>query len=87
MTGAVAGALEVLAQAASNPHRLKKMETGKIAKSAFLLRLGFDELSCFQELTQISNNRMLRLDFARSGVPSEVGRPKVLPVGFVVSLR
>jgi len=29
---------------------------GKIAKSAFLLRLEFDELSCFQELTQISNN-------------------------------
>jgi hypothetical protein len=56
MTGAVAGALDVPAQAASNPHKAKRIEVGKIVKSAFLLRLEFDELSCFQELTQISNN-------------------------------
>ena len=56
ITGAVAGALDVPAQAVSIPHKTKKIETGKIAKSAFLLRLEFDELPCFQELTQISNN-------------------------------
>jgi hypothetical protein len=56
MTGAVAGALDVPAQAASNPHKAKRIEAGKIAKSAFLLRLEFDELPCFQKLTQFSNN-------------------------------
>jgi hypothetical protein len=56
MTGVVAELLIVLAQEASIPHSAKKIETGKIAKSAFLLRLEFDETPCFQELTQISNN-------------------------------
>ena len=56
MTGVVAELLIVLAQEASIPHNAKRIETGKIAKSAFLLRLEFDELPCFQELTQISNN-------------------------------
>ena len=56
MTGAVAGALDVPGQAESNAHNARRIETGKIAKSAFLLRLEFDELPCFQELTQISNN-------------------------------
>ena len=56
MTGAVAGSLDVLPQAESIPHKAKKIEIGKIAKSAFLFRLEFDELACFQELTQISNN-------------------------------
>jgi hypothetical protein len=46
----------VPAQAASNPHKAKRIEAGKIAKSAFLLRLEFDELPCFQKLTQFSNN-------------------------------
>jgi hypothetical protein len=65
MTGAVAGALEVPVQAESNPHSARKIETGKIAKSTFLLRLEFDELPCFQGLTQISNNRLLRLECVR----------------------
>ena len=65
MTGAVAGALEVPAQAESNPQSARKIETGKIAKSVFLLRLEFDELPCFHELAQISNNRLLRLDRVR----------------------
>jgi hypothetical protein len=56
ITGTVAGALEVPAQAESNPQRARKIETGKIAKSAFLLRLEFDELPCFHELAKISNN-------------------------------
>ena len=56
MTGAVAGALDVPTQAESNAHNARRIETGKIAKSGFLLRLEFDELPCFQELTQISNN-------------------------------
>jgi hypothetical protein len=56
MTGAVAGSLVVPAQAESNPQRARKIETGKIAKSAFLLRLEFDELPCFHELAKISNN-------------------------------
>ena len=86
ITGAVAGALEVPAQAASNPHKTKKTETGKMAKSAFLLRLGFDELSCFRELTQIPNNRLLRLDWARSGVRSEVATLEALPFGSTFSL-
>ena len=72
MTGAVAGVTRGAAQAASIPHKAKKIEIGKIAKSAFLFRLGFDELPCFQELTQISNNRMFRLDCARSRVWIEV---------------
>src|ERR1700751_6169579 len=81
MTGAVAGALDVPPQAASIPHKAKKIETGKIAKSAFLLRLEFDELSCFQEVTQISNNRMLRLDCARARVRIEARRLEALPFG------
>jgi hypothetical protein len=56
MTGAVAESLLVPAQAESIAHSAKKIETGKIAKSAFLFRLDFDELPCLQELTQISNN-------------------------------
>ena len=68
MTGAVAGALEVPAQADKSPQSARKIEIGRIAKNAFLLRLEFDELPCFQELTQISNNRLLRLDRARSRV-------------------
>jgi hypothetical protein len=71
MTGTVAWSLEAPPQAESNPQSARKIETGKIAKSAFLLRLEFDELSCFQELTQISNNRLLRLDCARARVRIE----------------
>jgi hypothetical protein len=74
MTGAaaaVAGPLEVLPQAESNPHSAKKIETGKTGKSAFLLRLEFDQQLCFQAFTQISNNRLLRLDCVRSWVRIE----------------
>jgi hypothetical protein len=72
MTGAVAGPLDVLAQAESNPQRAKKIEAGNSAKSAFLLRLEFDKSLCFQALTQISNNRLLRLDCARLSLWTEV---------------
>lgn len=68
MTGAMAGALEVPAQAASNAHRTKKIEIGKIAKSAFLYPLEFDQLACFHKLMQISNNRLFPLECARSRV-------------------
>jgi hypothetical protein len=74
MTGAaaaVAGSLEVLPQAESNPHSAKKIETGTTGKSAFLLRLEFDQQLCFQTFTQISNNRLLRLDRGRSWVRTE----------------
>jgi hypothetical protein len=58
----VAGLLEVLPHAESKPHSAKKIETGKTGKSAFLLRLEFDQPLRFQTFTQISNNRLLRLD-------------------------
>jgi hypothetical protein len=74
MTGAaaaVAGLLEVLPHAESKPQSAKKIETGKTGKSAFLLRLEFDQQLCFQTFTQISNNRLLLLDCVRSWVRIE----------------